>query len=316
MPSRQESTYCREGEPIEMAQKSIKQEKQDKDPSVSNTDNDTDESAKSETITRPAPPAYALSQGVEPPPTTDDHSSNSFPQDIKNIITKLRITVDHIDSPRNYARDLIHELARQLDERRLYERGRISIKIKEILEDKIHEGKVTERWIRKCLPPEYKREYAKDKRELSSLSEKPGTESLSEQTITVGNNGQQTTSNEHDIQESKEPADTPAESANSNQQSNPANLQKSDWNPDPKTGTESLSPEQITTKQSGETNATASESGPMTASPIDTHVAENSMSSWSMDKSACENCLARDIRIKKLEDENRESAYTLSTGRV
>ena len=56
---------------------------------------------------------------------------NSFPQDIKNIITKLRITVDHIDSPRNYARDLIHELARQLDERRLCERGRISIKIRD-----------------------------------------------------------------------------------------------------------------------------------------------------------------------------------------
>ena len=56
---------------------------------------------------------------------------DSFPQDIKSIITKLRITVDHIDSPRNYARDLIHELARQLDERRLCERGRISIKIRD-----------------------------------------------------------------------------------------------------------------------------------------------------------------------------------------
>jgi hypothetical protein len=241
MPSRQESTYCREDESIEMAQKS-----------ASNTDNDTDESAKSETITGPA---YALSQGVEPHPTTED-PSNSFPQDINNIITKLRITVDHIDSPRNYARDLIHELARQLDERKLCERGRISIKIKEILEDKIHAGKVTERWIRKCLPPEYKREYAKDKRELSSLSEKkPGTESPLEQTITVGSNGQQTIYNEHDTQE---PADTSAESVTSNQQSNPAKLQKSDWNPDPKTGTESI-PEQVTTEQSNTTSNEASE---------------------------------------------------------
>jgi hypothetical protein len=169
---------------------------------------------------------------------------DSFPQDIKSIITKLRITVDHIDSPRNYARDLIHELARQLDERRLCERGRISIKIKEILEDKIHAGKVTERWIRKCLPPEYKREYAKDKRELSSLSNKAATESLSEQTITVGNNGQQTTSNEHDIQEPT--ADTPV--------SNQANLQKLD----PKTGTESLSPKQGTTEWSTNTNTNTS----------------------------------------------------------
>jgi hypothetical protein len=166
--------------------------------------------------------------------TCDTYSSNSFPQVIKNIIARLRITVDHIDSPRNYARDLIHELARQLDERRLCKRGHISIKIKEILEDKIRAGKVTERWIRKCLPPEYKREYIKDKRELSSLSEKPGTESLSEQTITVGNDGQQTL---------KEPADTLV--------SNPTNLQRSDWNP--KTGTESLSPEQGTTKQSTDT---------------------------------------------------------------
>jgi hypothetical protein len=188
--------------------------------------------------------------------TSDDSAFfDSFPQDIKNIITKLRITVDHIDSPRNYARDLIHELARQLDERRLCERGRISIKIKEILEDKILAGKVTERWIRKCLPPEYKREYTKYKRELSSLSEKkPGTESPSEQTITVGNNGQQTTSNEHDIQELKEPADTLAESVTSNKQSNPANLQKSDW----KTGAESLSPEQVTTEQSTGANTSHS----------------------------------------------------------
>ena len=97
-------------------------------------------------------------------------SSNSFPQDIKSIITKLRITVDHIDSPRNYARDLIHELARQLDERRLCERGRISIKIKEILKDKIQAGKITKEWISECLPEDYKRKYTKTKSKLSLLS--------------------------------------------------------------------------------------------------------------------------------------------------
>ena len=248
--------------------------------------------------------------------TSDDSAFfDSFPQDIKNIITKLRITIDHIDSPRNYARDLIHELARQLDERKLCERGRISIKIKEILEDKIRAGKVTERWIRKCLPPEYKREYAKDKRELSSLLEKkPGTEFRSDQTITVTNNGQQTTSNEHDTQKLKEPDDTPAESVNSSQLSNPAKLQRSDW----KTGTESLPPEQVTTEQSADT---ASEPRSMTASPtlpesIDTHMAEDSISQWSMDKSPCEGCLARDIRIKELEDRNRELDKRCESGRV
>jgi hypothetical protein len=137
--------------------------------SASNTANDTGESAKAENITGPTRPAYALSQGVEPRHTTND-PSNSFPQDIKNIITKLRITVDHIDSPRNYARDLIHELARQLDERRLCERGRISIKIKEILKDKIQVGKITKEWISECLPEDYKRKYTKSKSKLSLLS--------------------------------------------------------------------------------------------------------------------------------------------------
>src|SRR5215472_9675665 len=102
--------------------------------------------------------------------TCDAYSSNSFPQVIKNIIARLRITVDHIDSPRNYARDLIHELARQLDERRLCERGRISIKIKEILKDKIQVGKITKEWISECLPEDYKRKYIKTKSKLSLLS--------------------------------------------------------------------------------------------------------------------------------------------------
>jgi hypothetical protein len=91
-----------------------------------------------------------------------------FPLDIKNIIAKLRIIVDHIDSPRKQAQDLIHELARLLDEKGLCERYNISKKIKEILKDKVHAGKVTGRWIESCLPPEYKRTYVKS--ELSSLS--------------------------------------------------------------------------------------------------------------------------------------------------
>jgi len=48
-------------------------------------------------------------------------------------------------------------------------------------------------------------------------------------------------------------------SVTSNQQSILANLQKSDWNPDPKTGTESLSPEQGKTEQSTNTKPSASE---------------------------------------------------------
>src|SRR5215831_14065124 len=55
---------------------------------------------------------------------------------------------------------------------------------------------------------------------------KTGTESSLKQTITVGNNGRQTISNDHDTEELKEPADTPAGYVTSNQQSNLANLQK------------------------------------------------------------------------------------------
>jgi len=45
----------------------------------------------------------------------------------------------------------------------------VSRKIKEILKDKISEGKITAKWIEDCLPPEYKRKYT-TKSEVSSLS--------------------------------------------------------------------------------------------------------------------------------------------------
>jgi hypothetical protein len=91
----------------------------------------------------------------------EEMTPDQFPQDIKNIIARLIIIVDHIDSPRKQAQDLIHELARLLDERGLCQRHNITKIIKEILKDKIHAGKVTGRWIERCLPPEYKRTYVK-----------------------------------------------------------------------------------------------------------------------------------------------------------
>ncbi|MGB8935370.1 MAG: hypothetical protein WCC17_09730, partial [Candidatus Nitrosopolaris sp.] len=138
---------------------------------------------------------------------------------------------------------------------------------------------------------------------------KTGTKSPQEQTITVGSNGQQITSNKHDIPELKEPA----ESVTSNQQSNPADPQKSDWSPDPKTGTKSWSSEQGRTEQNANTNTNASEPGSMSAlhtssQSIDVHTTgEDSMFPGPRDKSpVCENCLIEDNRTKKLEDENRE----------
>jgi hypothetical protein len=137
---------------------------------------------------------------------------------------------------------------------------------------------------------------------------KTGTESPQERIIMVGNNGQQTTSNKHDIPELNEPADTTADSVTSNQQSTPANLQKSDLNPDPKTGTESWSSEQGRTGQSANTNTNASELGSMTPPPTSPHMTgEDSMFPGPRNKSlVCENCPIKDNRIKKLEDENRE----------
>jgi len=83
------------------------------------------------------------------------------------VLTDLRLAIDQIDSSLKNARDLILELARTLDESGECERRSVSRKIKELLADKIQEGKITAKWIHGCLPSEYKREY---KREVTSLS--------------------------------------------------------------------------------------------------------------------------------------------------
>src|SRR5690348_7862248 len=86
---------------------------------------------------------------------------------LEQIIIDLKLAIDQFDSSFKNARDLILELARILDESGRFERRSISQKIKEILSDKIQEGKVTPKWVHDCLPGEYKREY---KREVTSLS--------------------------------------------------------------------------------------------------------------------------------------------------
>jgi hypothetical protein len=86
---------------------------------------------------------------------------------LEQSIINLKLAIDQIDSSRKNARDLILELARTLDESGECERRSISRKIKELLADKIQEGKITAKWIHDCLPLEYKREY---KREVTSLS--------------------------------------------------------------------------------------------------------------------------------------------------
>src|ERR1051326_1866007 len=87
---------------------------------------------------------------------------------IENIIAKLRVVIDERDKNFADAKSLILELARHLDETRQCEETQICRKIKEMLKDKINEGRITGKWVEEWLPQEYKRKYAKS--ELSSLS--------------------------------------------------------------------------------------------------------------------------------------------------
>ena len=98
----------------------------------------------------------------------EEYDGLSDEQTIKGIIVDLKLVIDQLDNNRTKAKDLIHELARRLDESKQCERDQVSRKIKEILEDKINKGKITEKWIEDCLSPEYKRKYTKS--EVTSLS--------------------------------------------------------------------------------------------------------------------------------------------------
>jgi hypothetical protein len=87
---------------------------------------------------------------------------------IETIVTKLRLVIDELGRNFTNAKNLILELARLLDETQRCEQCQICRKIKQMLKDKINEGKITGKWIEECLPQEYKRKYVQS--ELSSLS--------------------------------------------------------------------------------------------------------------------------------------------------
>jgi hypothetical protein len=155
-------------------------------------------------------------------------------------------------------KQVIQDLARELE--------RLGRRTEDIATEIVHElrncKELSRSQIYSYLDDRYKNQTQAQRRKgkkESNPDPKTGTESPLEQTITVGNNGRQTIYNEHDSQELREAADTPAVSVTSDQQSNLTNLQKSNWNPDPKTGTEFLSPEQRKTEQSTKSNTSASE---------------------------------------------------------
>jgi uncharacterized protein YnzC (UPF0291/DUF896 family) len=103
---------------------------------------------------------------------------------IKIVVVDLRAVIDELD--RNFAspKSLILKLARLLDETKQCKQSQICTKIKEMLADKIKEGKITGKWIERCLPQEYRRSYAKS--EQSSLS---GKAKKLEKIIIVDNEG-------------------------------------------------------------------------------------------------------------------------------
>jgi len=88
---------------------------------------------------------------------------------INGVIVDLKQVIEQIDRDSKKAKDLIAEIARRLDEGRFCESSHISRRIKEMLQDKIKEGKITSKWIEDCLPQQYKRKYT-SKSEVTSLS--------------------------------------------------------------------------------------------------------------------------------------------------
>jgi hypothetical protein len=121
---------------------------------------------------------------------TGTKSDQSY-QMIKGIVVDLRQVVDQIDKNFKKAKDLIIEIARRLDEGRFCERGHISRRIKEMLQDKIKEGKITSKWIEDCLPQEYKRKYLKS--EVSSLSKDDN--GVKAEKILIDNSGRSSSAN-------------------------------------------------------------------------------------------------------------------------
>lgn len=97
----------------------------------------------------------------------------------EEIVYKLIAIIDALHLHTTQFRELILYLAKYLDENEIYERNQICRKIKEKLQDKIKEGKITERWIEECLPQEYKRQYTKS--EVSSVS----NENKQEQVLSI-----------------------------------------------------------------------------------------------------------------------------------
>jgi hypothetical protein len=93
---------------------------------------------------------------------------------INGIIADLKIVVENFHLECTKLRDIIQELAKRLDENKICKQDIICQSIKEILKEKIDEGKISERYIESCLPTEYKRKHIRKKiieSEICSVSQ-------------------------------------------------------------------------------------------------------------------------------------------------
>ena len=77
---------------------------------------------------------------------------------VNGIIADLKMMVEELHLKFTTLREIIQELARRLDEEQICKQETICQTIKEILKEKIAEGKISERYIENCLPIEYKKE--------------------------------------------------------------------------------------------------------------------------------------------------------------
>ena len=82
---------------------------------------------------------------------------------VNGIIADLKMMVEELHLKFTTLREIIQELARRLDEEQICKQENICQTIKEILKDKIIEGKISERYIESCLPIEYKRKHNRKK---------------------------------------------------------------------------------------------------------------------------------------------------------
>ena len=82
---------------------------------------------------------------------------------VNGIIADLKMLVENLHLEFTKLREIIQELAKRLDENKICKQEIICQAIKEILKDKISEGKISERYIESCLPTEYKRKHNRKK---------------------------------------------------------------------------------------------------------------------------------------------------------